>query len=175
MDETAAFSAQANLGSSVSSIHAVKRVARSFRLICFILKPVERERLFPVLDEAVELLAGRREESAVVRCKEGLRRLSVAETVYVELFEKRLCCHMTTGERIQSVSLRESFQTAAAGFLAHPAFALCGVSYAVNLDYVTRVERESVRLREEQVIPLSRAYREEFISRWLDHHLGGEA
>ena len=147
----------------------------STRAFHYLLKPVEQERLFQVLDEAVELLAGRREESVVVRCKDGLRRLNVARVVYVELFDKRLCCHMADGETVRSVSLRQSFRDAASGFLAHPAFALCGVSYAVNLSYVTRVERESVHLREAQGVPLSRAYREEFIGRWLDHHLGGEA
>lgn len=146
----------------------------STRAFHYLLKPVEQERLFQVLDEAVELLAKRREESAVVRCKDGLRRLDVARVVYVELFDKRLCCHLADGETVQSVSLRQSFRDAASGFLAHPAFALCGVSYAVNLNYVTRVEREAVHLREAQVIPLSRAYREEFIGRWMDHHLGGE-
>lgn len=145
----------------------------STRAFHYLLKPVEGERLFPVLDEAVEHLTRRREESVVVRCKDGLRKLNVAQVVYVELFDKRLCCHLINGEKVQSVSVREAFRDAAAGFLERPAFALCGVSYAVNLDHVIRVGRGQLHLRGERTVPLSRAYRDEFTGRWLDHHLGG--
>lgn len=146
----------------------------SVRAFHYLLKPVEEARLFSVLDQAVEFLSRRREESVVIRCKEGLRKLAVTQVVFVELFDKRLCCHLTDGQSLQSVSLRESFRDAAAGFLAHPTFALCGVSYVVNLPHVTRVERERVHLRGGQIIPLSRAYREEFTDRWMNYHLGGQ-
>lgn len=146
--------------------------ARAFH---YLLKPIEQEQLFQALDEAVELISQRREETAVVRCKDGLRKLDVAQVIYVELSDKRLCCHLVSGEIVQSVSLREAFREAASEFLARPNFALCGVSYAVNLDHVMRVGQNQLHLRGEQTVPLSRSYRDEFTSRWLDHHLGGGA
>lgn len=144
------------------------------RAFHYLLKPVEPERLFQVLDEAVSLLSKHREESAVIRCKEGLRKLALSQVVYIELFDRRLCCHLLSGDTVRSLLVRESFREAAAGFLAHSSFALCGVSYAVNLAHVTRLERERIHLRGEQTIPLSRSYREEFTARWLDYHLEGE-
>lgn len=143
------------------------------RAFHYLLKPVDQDQLFQVLDEAVALLTQRREAAVVVRCKEGLVKLPASRVVYVELFNKRLCCHLADGQAVQSVSLRESFQTAAAGFLAQSSFALCGVSYAINLDYVVRVEREAVHLRGGLTVPLSRAYREAFTGKWLDYYLEG--
>lgn len=144
--------------------------ARAFH---YLLKPVGQKQLFQALDEAVDLLSQRRDETVVIRCKNGLRKLNVAQIIYVELFDKRLCCHLTSGETVQSVSLRESFREAASEFLAYPNFALCGVSYAVNLDHVIRVGQGQLHLRGDRTVPLSRAYRDEFTGRWLDHHLGG--
>lgn len=144
------------------------------RAFHYLLKPVEKKQLFQTLDEAVERISRQREETAVLRGKDGLRKLDLAKVIYVELSGKRLCCHMVSGEVIQSVSLREAFREAASEFLARPNFALCGVSYAVNLDHVMRVERGQLHLRGERTVPLSRAYRDEFTGRWLDHHLGGD-
>lgn len=147
----------------------------SARAFHYLLKPAEQDKLFRVLDEAAGLLSRRQEESVVVRCRDGLRKLNVSRVVYVELFDKRLCCHLTDGEVVRSVSLRESFREAASEFLSRPDFALCGVSYAVNLDHVLRVGQGQLHLRGERTVPLSRAYRDEFTGRWLDHHLGGGA
>lgn len=146
--------------------------ARAFH---YLLKPVEQSRLLQALDEAVALISQRRDETVVVRCKDGLTKLAASQVIYVELFDKRLCCHMTGGEVIQSVSLREAFREAASEFLARSDFALCGVSYAVNLDHVMQVGQGRLYLRGGHTVPLSRAYRDEFTGRWLDHHLGGGA
>ena len=145
------------------------------RAFHYLLKPVEQAQLFQVLDEAEAMLSQRRERSAVVRCKDGLRKVDLAQVIYVELLEKRLCCHLVNGGTVRSVSLRESFREAASEFLIHPNFALCGVSYAVNLDHVMRVGQGQLHLRGERTVPLSRAYRDKFTGRWLDHHLGGGA
>lgn len=143
------------------------------RAFYYLLKPVPQERLFQVLDEAVNHLSRQQEESVLVRCREGMRRLVVGQVIFAELAEKRLCCHMASGEVVQSVSLRESFREAAAGFLAHRAFAMCGVSFAVNLGRVTGVTRNMVQLEGGGSLPLSRAYRESFIGLWMDYHLEG--
>lgn len=146
--------------------------ARAFH---YLLKPVEQARLSQALDEAVERISQRRDEAVVMRSRDGLLKLNAAQVTYVELFDKRLCCHLANGESVQSVSLREAFREAAAEFLSRPNFALCGVSYAVNLDHVLRVGQGQLHLRGERTVPLSRAYRDEFTGRWLDHHLGGGA
>lgn len=143
------------------------------RAFHYLLKPVGQKLLFQTLDEAVELRRHRRQEAVVMRCKDGLRKLNVSRAVYVELFDKRLCCHLVGGEVVQSVSVRGSFREAASEFLVHGNFALCGVSYAVNLDHVMRVGQGQLYLRGERTIPLSRAYRDEFTARWMDYHLGG--
>lgn len=47
-----------------------------------------------------------------------------------------------------------------------PNHALCGVSYAVDLDHVMRVGQSQIHLRGERTVPLSRAYRNESTGRW---------
>lgn len=144
--------------------------ARAFH---YLLKPVTEEALFPVLDEAAAQLAARREETVLLRSREAVRKVSADQLVYVELADKRLCYHLTGGETAQSATIRGSFRDAAAELLTHRAFAMCGVSFVVNLEHIAALEHDQLRLKDGGRVPLSRAYREELTSRWLDYHLEG--
>ena len=107
----------------------------------------------------------------LLRVRDGLRSLTVGQILYAELSDRRLCCRLASGEVVQSVSLRESFREAAAELLRHPCFEMCGVSFAVNLNHVTGISKKAVELEGGLALPLSRAYREVFIRRWIDYSL----
>lgn len=143
----------------------------SARAFYYLLKPVDKRKLFDVLDGAASALAAGREEAVLLRCRDGIRRLTMGSIVYGELRERRLCYQLSGGERVESVSLREPFRKAVAALLEHRAFAQCAASFVVNLAFVARVGRESVYLADDSRLPLSRSCREAFTRRWLDYHL----
>lgn len=145
-------------------------LARAFYCL---LKPLDRERFFPVLDEAVRAIT--REEAAAVSVKtrDGLRRLAFRSIQCAELSKRCVGYVLADGSTVRSILLRGSFREAVAPPLEYRRFALCSASFAVNLAFAAKIEREGVRLKSGALLPLSRSFRAGVTSRWLDHYLEG--
>lgn len=124
----------------------------------YLLKPVEKERLFAVLDR----YAGKLESSdeILLSAEEGTTHIPIHGIVYIEAFGRKTAVHMSDKRIIpcnMSISEFEDMQ----GFLRPHR------SYIVNLRYVRSISRQSLILDDESVIPLSRrqynAVNKEFI------------
>lgn len=139
----------------------------------YLLKPVERERLHQVLDRAVERLGKRRSACLSVKTREGLRRIPLDEILYAELADRAIRYHLTGGTGVDSVTLRGSFQAAAAPMLADERFVLCGASFVVNLYYVSAVERGALQLSTGEHVPLPRGSAAEARRRWKAYWFEG--
>lgn len=115
------------------------------RAFFYLLKPVDKGKLFSVLDAAVDKLRRRRTESVMVNTHDGTRRILLEQILYVERAERRMCYHCT-GETVRSQILRNSFRDAAAELLADPRFFLCGASFVLNLQHIIEVAGQTVLL-----------------------------
>ena len=137
----------------------------------YLLKPLEKGRLFRALDEVAERWARERRDFAAIKTREGLRRVSLSAVVYGELTGRRVQYHMADGSLIEGMSLRDSFQNAVRPLLEHRRFVLCATSFFVNLSFVEMIEASGLRLVGGGTLPLSRSLRSEVTGRWLDYHL----
>jgi len=145
------------------------------RAFDYLLKPVERKTLFLTLDEAVESLSWERDASIAVKTRGGLQRLKLSGLVYCELSDRRICYYMSGGNIVEGVSLREPFKDAVSDLLKYKQFALCSVSFAVNLAFVDRIERDRLHIKTGQYLPVSRKFRDSLTDRWMDFNLKGGA
>lgn len=141
------------------------------RAFYYLLKPVEREHFFSVLDEAIEKIRSERSASISVKTKNGLRLLPVRSIQYGELVRRCASYVLPDGSAVKSVTIRGSFRDAVAPLLRDERFAMCSASFVVNLDAVEAVERSSVLLKSGSRLPLSRTLRKQIIDRWMDRHL----
>ncbi len=139
----------------------------------YLLKPVEPARLYAVLDLAAALLQKRRAASVQVRTKSGLRLLPLDDIVCVELAGRSARYCLTGGETVDSVTLHGPFQTEIGPLLADPRFLLCASGFAINLHYVTAVDKGELTLRGGGRAPLSRGLAQEVKKRWGEYWLGG--
>ncbi|WP_295580408.1 LytTR family DNA-binding domain-containing protein [uncultured Oscillibacter sp.] len=156
---------------SVSPDYAVDSyLAQAFY---YLLKPVDRPRLFGVLDQAAALLEKRRSAAVQVRTRGGVRLLQLDEILYTELANRAARYYLAGGEAVDSVTLQGSFLSAVEPLLADPRFVLCGSSFAVNLHYVTAVDRGELTLRGGRRVPLSRRLSTQVKKRWGDYWLRG--
>ena len=145
-------------------------MARAFH---YLLKPVEKDRLFSVLDEAMEQIVQRQNTAITLKTKDGWRQLAVHSILYGELSGRRVRYHLADGSALEGMSLRESFRSTVAPLLEHKEFVLCAASFVVNLSFVERVDREGLQLKGGERLPLSRALREQVTDRWMDYYLEG--
>ena len=155
---------------SISPEYAVDSYAA--RAFYYLMKPLEKEQLFQVLDQAIEEMEKQRSACVTVKTHEGLRLVRLDELMYGELAGRAIHHHLANGERLESTTVRSSFQEAAASLLADPRFFLCGASFAVNLFYVTAVERGCFLMDGGRRIPLPRGLFTQARQRWQDFWLG---
>ncbi len=139
----------------------------------YLLKPLEKHRLFSLLDELAQQWLRRRQCFVTIKTREGLQRISLHTIVYGELADRCVRYHLSDGAVLEGMSLRGSFQSAVRPLLEHRAFVLCAASFLVNLSFVKRIDASGLHLAQGETLPLSRQLRGEVTDRWLDYYLKG--
>lgn len=135
------------------------------RAFFYLLKPVEKGKLFHVLDGAVEKLNRRRSSAVVVTTADGPRRILLEHIRYVERVG-RCMRYYCTDNTVDSQTIRVSFGEAAAPLLADRRFCQCGASFVLNFQHVTGVNGQMALLDNGQTVALPRAAAVEFKRAW---------
>lgn len=132
--------------------------ASSYRVkaLDYLLKPVSAEDLEPVLAEAVRRMEREEAEALPVKTREGVAAVPPGKLMYVEALNRAYTYHMADGRTVESITLRESFDTALAPLLSDGRFYKAGASFLVNLHYAVKISAEGFAMRDGRLIPLSR-------------------
>lgn len=139
----------------------------------YLLKPLEKDRLFALLDGLAEQWLQQRRSFVTIKTREGLQRVPLHTIVYGELVDRCVQYHLSNGSEIEGMSLRGSFQNAVQPLLEHNRFVLCTKSFFVNLSFVKRIDSSGLQLSGGGILPLSRQLRREVTDQWLDYYLEG--
>lgn len=139
----------------------------------YLMKPVAAQKLYQVLDQAVETLEKQRAACVTVKTKNGLRLVRMDHLLYAELSDRAVRYHLSNGDRVDSITLRNSFQEEVTPLLADSRFFQCGASFVVNLYYVTGVERGALRLDSGKRVPLARGLTAQARRQWSNYWLNG--
>lgn len=140
------------------------------RAFFYLLKPVEKEKLFQVLDGAVEKLNRRRSSAVVVATADGPRCILLERIRYVERIG-RCMRYYCTDSTVDSQTIRVSFREATAPLLADRRFYLCGASFVLNFQHVTGVNGQTALLDNGQSVALPRTAATEFKKAWGNYWL----
>lgn len=138
----------------------------------YLVKPVEPEKLFSVLDQA---LAGYRQQEThyiVAKTKEATLRIPLKDIMYAELYSRTIRYHLADGQMVSTITLREPFQAAMAMLLEHDSFVLCGASYVVNLAYVSAMQKEGAMMKDGSLLILPKSGFANLKAAWLTYWLG---
>ena len=138
---------------------------------CYLLKPVEQIRFNEAMDRAVAALEKQKSACLMVKTRNGLQRVRIDDILYVELSNRTLRYHLCDSTLIDSVTLRTSFQEAIAPLLSDDRFFLAGSSFAVNLYYVSAIEKNSMHLDGGEQVFLTRAMLPAAKRQWKNYWL----
>lgn len=141
------------------------------RAFHYLLKPLEAERLFDVLDDAIEKLDRRRASVLMIHAADGARRIMFEGVRYVERAGRGVRYHCTDGT-FESQSIRMPFREAVSPLLADPCFFLCGASLVLNCQHVTGVSRGVAHFDDDTSLALPRAAATDFKRAWGRFWLG---
>lgn len=140
------------------------------RAFFYLLKPVEEDKFFQVLDGAVEKLNRRRNSAVVVTTSDGPRRILLEHIRYVERVGRCMRYYCTDGV-VDSQTIRVSFHEAASPLLADRRFCQCGASFVLNFQHVTGVNGQSALLDNSQTVTLPRMAAADFKKAWGNYWL----
>lgn len=144
------------------------------RPLHYLMKPVERDALFPVLDEAVASISLRRDKSLIIKTRDSSVRVAYDSLLYAERSLRAVVYHLVDGKTVESTSLRSTFSEALKELLADPRFSLCGASTVVNLHHITAVEMDCVLFQDSLRLPLGVKACRELRTVWNEYWLSGE-
>ena len=131
---------------------------------------MEEEKLFQVLDGAVEKLNHRRSGAVVINTAAGARRLLLENIRYVERVGRSMRYYSPEGT-VDSQTIRVSFREMAAPLLADSRFYLCGASFVLNFQHVTGVNGQTALLDDGKTGTLPRTAATEFKKAWGNYWL----
>lgn len=115
----------------------------------YLLKPIREEKLFQVLDRALEKLQGS-QRTLTLKLPEETLRIPLCEILYLEVCRNYVTIHGKTDHTVKK-SLSE-FQP-----LLDERFFRLGRSYILNLTRIERISKTEVTLSGGHVIPLPRS------------------
>lgn len=114
------------------------------RAFDYIIKPIQEEAFFKVLDEAIALISEKKDKAMLVKTKNKSVKLTYDSIMYAILTKRAVAYYLVGGRVVESISLHTKFSDAVSDLLADKRFVLCGASMVVNLDHITEVENEAV-------------------------------
>lgn len=141
----------------------------------YLLKPVQRDTLFPALELAVKRVIDRGDASVTIRTKDGLRTLCAHEIVCCEYVRHSVLYTLSGGERAETLSLRDSFAEHIAPLMRSRSFIQPHASFAVNMGYVERLDKTGFTLRGGIFVPVSGKLYGVVRDAYMKYRLGDDA
>ncbi len=131
--------------------HALE--AYRVQAVQYLVKPVDEEELFQLLDRVLEESRRERMRYLVLRTEGRLSRVAVDRIVFCEAQGKKQKMHLTDGEEVLlNMTMTEIF-----GMLSeYPEFVKVGASYIVNMEYIVNLNSRKLVMDTEMSIHLPR-------------------
>ena len=135
----------------------------------YILKPVEKERLFSVLDAAIDDIICKMEKSIIVKTTDGNVKLSVDNIMYAELINRAVFYYLANGRIVESTTIRTSFSNAVKELIENNSFVLCGSSFIVNLLHITAFNSSELIFRNSSTMNLPKKHLTLLRTKWYEY------
>ncbi len=130
------------------------------------LKPIWEDSFFRLMDSIMEQCQRARTDSLILKCSEGITRVSLAQLEYCEVIGRSLLLHLTSGRVLESSGSLDELS----GQLAqYENFLRVHRSYLVNLDCVQSISYRAVTMSCLSEIPVPHGKYAELKKRFLEH------
>ncbi len=125
----------------------------SVEAFSYLLKPIQKDKLFSVLEKAFKGICIGQKQFILVKTPPFLSKVFFDELVYVEVLGRTVCLHQKGGITLESTS---AFSQIEADLLVDKRFIKPHRSYVVNLDYVKDLSHYGFTTTSGIFIPVSR-------------------
>lgn len=140
----------------------------------YLLKPIQEEMLFWVLEKVLALMSSEIAERLMVRTREGITAVPYWHILWAEYVNHSICLHLYDGTIITSVTSRKSFNETLGELLEDERFVKCHMSYVVNMAFVRTLTARDFILDNNSIIPISRKNYSYVRERYVNFLLNGQ-
>ena len=123
------------------------------RALNYLLKPVRREELFPLLNR-LRLQEQKNTEALTLKTNASFVRVPYTEISYVEVIRKHVYFHLTDGTELEVTGTLKDFEDT---LLSRPEFMRVHRSYIVNMLQVRRLSYDGLLTFRGEILPVPRA------------------
>ncbi len=139
--------------------------------INYIVKPVDKEKLFSTLDLALSRVQTDEQKSVTIKIKGGLSTLRIDDIMYIDYRNHVVTYHMADGESVSTPTLRIGFSEYMDENHSDQDFIRCHESISVNLAAIDKLTKTDIALRNKELIPVSKSRYAEVADRYMDFRL----
>jgi DNA-binding LytR/AlgR family response regulator len=119
----------------------------------YLLKPVQKDKLFSVLEKAINNIYSVTKKYIIVKTQIGMFKIFMHELIYVEVMGRTIFFHQTNGVVTEGISTISKIEV---DLLTDKRFIKPHRSYIVNLDYIKNLSMDGFKTTNNQLIPISR-------------------
>jgi DNA-binding LytR/AlgR family response regulator len=130
----------------------------------YLLKPITKDKLAPVIERAKEQLQREVEQTILINCNRQVRSIRLSNLLYLSSSNHNLSFHMKNHELIEVRGKLDDYIAK----LPQVMFFRCHQSYVINLRHCTALTADGFQLCD-KVIPVSRSYQKEALSRFSNN------
>jgi len=137
----------------------------------YLLKPLQKDQLFSVLEKACQDIHVNLQKYIVVKAQTGLSKVFLHELIHVEVIGRTVYFHQKSGVTLESTNTISQIE---AVLLADKRFIKPHRSYIVNLDFIKNLSQIGFTTISDQFIPISRNVFKEVKQAYINHSFQAE-
>lgn len=137
----------------------------------YLLKPVQKDKLFSALEKAEKDISGGLKQHIVVKTQFGLTKVFFHELTFAEVIGRTIYFHQKNGTVIESASTISQIE---AVLLMDKRYIKPHRSYIVNLDYIKNLSQDGFTMISEHFIPVSRNVFKEIKQAYIEYSFRSE-
>ena len=137
--------------------------------INYILKPVQKDKLYSTLDMAISRVDLENDKSIVIKVKGGYQTLRIDDILYIEYRNHVVSYHLHSGEVVSPPTLRIGFSEYLEENHKGQLFVRCHESIAVNISSIDKLTKTDITLRNKEVIPVSKSRYSQVMEAYMDY------
>lgn len=122
----------------------------------YLLKPITEDKFFEAMDYARSYRESKRGPLYLVKTRTGMVSIPCSKIEYIENASRMLNVYLTDGSVITSIFIRKSFDDEIKDLITEKSFMQVHKSFLVNLNYIKKLEGNSITMDSGTHIPISK-------------------
>lgn len=136
----------------------------------YLLKPIKKEKLLPILEKASADIFDKVENHIIVKSRTGISKIFLSKLQYIEVIKRTMYLYLRSGEILESFGTMVNFE---AQLLPDKRFVKPHRSYIVNMDYIKNFSPDGITTTSCAFIPISRNIYKEVKQTYINYSFDG--